>query len=479
MENTLASEVTRITMEAFVEAAKLSNEHVPPIIHDAIAAITASDDPKKVNDILQDLEQNLGIEHRYIQHANLDACTPSTDDQQRWASLICWITESLISWSPAIPNAEATLEVLLIAGFLVDATGTGWINVRDRLQSNEALLTTLERRLGKARLDVPSHARDGASDLIANLNSAYTERDWPTLEDLLHPVQHMPATGAFAQTVRWLALLDPPRLYRAIDAMSNILFSDAVVDVLGKDSALAAAAHTSDLGFKFSAILRTFHTCGLREPPKETSVKGAEDILLQVSAHLPDWNGWMHVFCEHPIRYPLFNIALGRVLPKLNSQHWHAYLYSISLSRHSNQGGPAAVTLRLFRDNADIAARTEMWALAYQRWSDWNYGIADVDSYLIEISPCMLDFAVVGYFAETINRNDLETYIAQLDAELAGIELSWAKSYVELAAKRNRLRSKLWLARHAQIVRGGAQDWLPGEPGRDSNPDPYLKAKYR
>jgi hypothetical protein len=120
-----------------------------------------------------------------------------------------------------------------------------------------------------------------------------------------------------------------------------------------------------------------------------------------------------------------------------------------------------AVCLAAFRAGGDDARRYRLWEKAFQRWSTWDF--RGVDGLLFEPTLSELDYAVVGYLKECVERNESIAERERLEKDLALLEVKWFPTITDLYAARNQLMSRLQQYAHAAQATS-EQNWLIESP---------------
>ena len=158
----------------------------------------------------------------------------------------------------------------------------------------------------------------------------------------------------------------------------------------------------------------------------------------------------MTVFNRYPLRYPGLQPALGRVLPGASGAALQTYIDSINLVP-GRQGSrdTVAVCLTEFRATATQQQQRLLWTMAFRRWSDWNFNLANPEQHAFEIVWSELDYPVVAYSIDCLDAQARTQAQKKIFDQLTALDNQWHKSVTDCITAFNRLLSELQPYAHA------------------------------
>ncbi|PAJ98683.1 hypothetical protein [Burkholderia ubonensis] len=168
-------------------------------------------------------------------------------------------------------------------------------------------------------------------------------------------------------------------------------------------------------------------------------------------------------------------LRISHIFPNLMPEmRMEAFIAAVSLNYSKMAAEPMAAIMLAFEQATTASAALSMWTICFKRWSGWDYGRSEEQTYLFSPAACALDYPVAMYYSKmpSQQRDDLERTLA---LSIETIEQQWFKSATELITERNRLLSRQRLVEHGRRL---ASDYAEPLPPAIQQPDAYTSIRY-
>jgi GNAT superfamily N-acetyltransferase len=386
--------------------------------------------------------------------------THSPNDESKWADLLGWIIAELRTWPGQGDPRPRRLQTILAITRTMDWDNTFWPALPDDIGANERFVAALVNNIQTARIELSSGfgTRPSAAGMIKKFNIADVDGDWVVLGEMYPWIFDYTDAPIYAQAVRCLHRFNFSALAVATNTITRTSAAGIVAGALNADDSLKLGKESTSLHQKFCCTFRGLYR---REPLSNDAQQNLTDILVQVAADPSTWRAWMAVFNTYPSRFPTLQAPLGVALASIDLLGIAAYVDSLRLQvMPQGERAQVAQCLRAFRDLADPSKRQTLWAAAAMRWQNWDFGRLDTDSYLMEVSGSVLDYAIVGYFVECVAADERDCRIKGILSNINLVDREWHPSLPHCIAARNRQLSRMQPLVHAGKIIGKGQDWL-------------------
>jgi hypothetical protein len=299
--------------------------------------------------------------------------------------------------------------------------------------------------------------------------------DWERAGELLSHVDIGHADAAFLMAVRLLRHFSPEAVNRAARKAEDLHTATALVRIAGPEGALKLAEASGSRRVLFAAI---FEYVGMRSsPPTADFETMLADLLVGAATDDDLWTAWMKVFNAYPSRFPNLQRPLGVALARGPARAREEYAGSLVPGIHSLGQRPHVTRcLESFCAAGAEEVRRSLWRLLHDQWVKWSFGKSEADKVLIEVTPSVLDFAVVGYALECLSSAELDERVQSLEQTCSQLDRTWHRSAVACKSEWNRLQSAMRPYRHAQHAARSSGRWLA--PPEDIGRADHLRAAY-
>lgn len=357
-------------------------------------------------------------------------------------------------------QSSAIIKILALSAFL-DHKDQLWPEVlKANVQINATLIDKLKETFVESRVDsrtvlMNAHLSEEQINLVLNgiVNKEWRSVEW-TLDHLwsrirLRIQQHSGAA---------LFHLAPDALASAIGGLDDFFDIASYIVRTPSHHHLKIAVASGNWTFKFWALQQSAR----RAAAGQQAFDVEWEALLVEAAQIPvEWARWMSVMNAFPSRYPQIQSAIGRTLSGASASILQGYLTPLSMDDHSSQAVTQA--FEAFRSSAPETARRALWAIAFKRWQDWDFGTTEESKCLFRVARSALDFAVVGYFVECVDSQGRDAFAANLARRAQALEHAWHPSESPLLTERLKLISTYQLLAHAESVISNQSSWLPSD----------------
>lgn len=450
----------------------------PADIEDVIADFKLSDHDNLVERLAMATQVDLGD----IPRAITGSMSLSAEDALHLARRLGWSVKVLADWTPQQDPSGFRLEAALASVAAWNAYGGFWEAAQSRLQGVRAMIAGLEvvlrRRVPSAEVldDAPIWERE---HLLA-MQEAERAGDWPELGKRVRAFERLPRADAGArQAALALSVLDWPRLVGLANRSEGWLHAHFIMEPLPLADALRLAVASNSGYARFAALERVaYREVRILQAQEETALR---NLLIVLAKDLNNWQQWLSICNQYPVRHPHMQAAFGRTLARSGADALKAYVDSISMGS-SNGGMRETVThcLSVFRARAKTARRLALWRAAFERWKVWDFAANDKQQMLSNVVRSVLDYGVVGWLVEGEPGASLADLEHSFEEELSRLETRWHSSQSSAISDFFRMISRHQLSAHAAGHSAADEDWLPG-PAVYLPPaatDPYIQRRY-
>ena len=420
------------------------------------------DMPAAVQQMLQELSLNATLsldtadlaeqvaEQLSIFGALYSAGSLDVEQADRRVSALRWVLQELRSWTPEVAQPWRRLRTLLAVLAVFDAANAGVSVLLQQEQLKASLFIDGLRRILEDAEAQQVRPNNGGGSWWSEVQAAGRDGDYGQLKTLTYrlDLNFQPDTRL---AIYLLWRIQPDLLAELISRKQDVLFSYAVCNVLG-DLAPELALGVDDITFKF------FSVAVVSDVQPEHSLVGTVEVfcelLLQV-ARTNHWHSWLQAYYKHLRGNTVSEQALSISLGHLEARHWADFISAVRLwTLRGAAESMANILVPFHQAVGDLTTAKDMWFLAFQRWSQWDYGHEESGMHMFSPAACSFDFPVAMYYAH-LPPEEVAVEEAKLIEALASVEQQWFSSSSDLITHRNRLLSRLRLVCHGKALASG------------------------
>lgn len=401
--------------------------------------------------------------------------SPEEEVQARNRVHACtWALQELAAWMPEPPYALYRLQIVLTTLLMSSTSGRDAMEVVPQQMASQPFLEGLVMLLKVMGIGIQSHRhRLGEHQWREETQAAGRNGDYSKLGNLIrHLETELPPDVHMA--VMLLTRFAPDKLARYIEERQDVFFSVAVRDALTEDAPKFALL-VNDVTFKFICASPLADVRVVNAP--EGSVDVIRELLLQV-AQTDRWHAWLLDFARYPKAETVAVETLSGALAQLTAAHWSAFVDAVELWTYEGTAGAVANILVPFLHNLGNEKSADMWCLAFERWSKWDYGRDEKDKHMSAPSTCSFDFPVSMYYA-LLPLAEAQAEEARLLEGIENVELKWFTDFSELVTYRNCLSSRLRLVQHGFAIRYPPAEGVFALPPRIEPESEFAEFRYR
>jgi hypothetical protein len=380
---------------------------------------------------------------------------PPLADCERWTELLRWLIQGLCNWRPDQDPKYHTLTALFVVAQYCDYENNMWKALPSDVGRNPDLLNAVAKVVASFGCEMKTREGQAApiweQEAVDRFVAADANEDWPGIDGLwasIGPAAMMPH-ALQSQLIRCLNCFDRSRLVEATRSVAQIIVAMQIADALILAERFELGLSTTSTRLQFACVYSAFHR------QKQTVLNPEErdflsSLLLQISANEESWQKWTTVFNRYPLRYPGLQPALGRALAGASGSALQTYIDSVNLSpgRQGSRNN-VAVCLTEFCDVASQKQQRLLWTMAFRRWSDWNFNLANPEQHAFEIAWSELDYPVVAYAINCLDAQERTQAQKKILDQLTVLDNQWHKSVTDCITAFNRLLSELQPYAHA------------------------------
>lgn len=402
------------------------------------------------------------------------------------AGICRWFLDRLTHWQCAGDPQLQELSALLVIAQCFSLDKFLWDQIPDAVVENQELLGQLSRLIEGARINFIPHLDRPIPiwerDAVVRIERADSERDWVALDcNIRRVLDSLPPNLLLTQAIRMLCRFDFDRLVEASRPIQQFTLAAQAIEALTLEDGFCLATQTESPWVRFAAVYTGLGRHRVKEGFSPEAIQLLAALLVQIANDEVEWEKWMVVFNRYPLRYPELQEALGYALAVIPERALASYVESINLYR-GNAGSRDAIAacLSKFRSEAEIDRRNYLWSLLYQRWDAWNFGAADPDGHLVEVSNSEIDYGVIGYLVDCADEVQREEIEQSLFDKLNNTDCVWHASSSACTSYFKRWLSRLQALTHAKLVIAEEREWLWSERYMTValTKDRYLKMMY-
>ncbi len=393
------------------------------------------------------------------------------DDEKKVkiANLIGWVIKTLESWKDVSLYSSNELIILFRVTCFLDEKGFLWkalflhdISISDLLfDYSRKELSCLKCEFSiNEDVDVPIYESESLEGFLLAISS----KDWEGVSELWRIFNNRPLLSY--RHIQMLYILDyfnRELLISALEGNDSVPILMNVMHYIRVETAFFIGSETKNDYLEFSSVYSTLTSQRSHKEFTDDENRYLAEIFSNVGSDNEKFNSWMNVFNKYPVRYPKIQVALGKMLATTsNRKNVEAYIKSIYINKYSDNESRQIVTeclKEIVKCSAPIR-RKEVWKLAYEAWSDWNFGGVDKSNYIFRIACSELDFAIIGYIKECLTddeRLEMKKFILN---NLQLFESRWHDSSSAATTYWYRNLSFYQVVEHADRVGKDIETWL-------------------
>lgn len=383
-------------------------------------------------ELFQESQTALGHIDLYRVHLVEGIDVPSHLEAQL-VGTIGWLLKQVETFESDQANSRVTLAAIFEVCARLSQISAFWVYVpRDKISPDfHKVMHDVLARIVHSSSDAGAPVWE--RELMQSINEADTNERWSVLSKHWQAFEHVVRPHyLFSEASRFLYAQDLNGLIQIVDGMSTMWDILHAVQRLTAEEKMHLASLSQNARARFVLVQDALFHVPENEALSEQQSEYLKNILTKVMACNQEWSEWMGAFNEYPVRVPQLQTTLGRVLSNGDNATLCSYINAISL-HHNHNGCRLQVTdcLKAFRENASLEKRQELWKIAFDRWEQWNFGIPTEDVKLMQVAWSQIDFAVIGYFLEVLERSDLESLRSKFSKVFFNMQFEWYAEDVE------------------------------------------------
>jgi hypothetical protein len=485
--------------KAVRDAAKDGEILAPDVLIAAIAKIEKPlqviQDSDESWEIFEAFDKEFGfIRFSFMNNSAIPKTSIKSADQLRYASLLRWLIRELRTLRQVDDERHDRLVAVFVVAQMCDSASGLWDLLPDDISENLDLLDYLKGLI--AACAAAFNSRPGAQvpiwegEAVEAFRRAEAENNWVAIINgwkLFHRQPFFPNTLRM-QSVRLLYRYDFGRLLDGLSELNQTPVAMQLAVALTVEKRFRLAVASDNPRIQIAALYRALTDERGPQPFTDSDRALLSELLLKVANDTPRWEAWMNIF----VGYPAINLPLGHALAKVPDSAIGGYVKSIRLypkliqplqpALGSDTGRRSvAECLQEFRANASPNRRKALWTCAHERWLQWDFNLVDSHQHLTAISRSDLDYALVGYASECMDKIEREVTLNSIHAKVQTLEDHWHASLTDILSGWYRQLSRFQPYGHACNMVTNGEDWLtdsrvylPFEPSQNS----YFMMKY-
>lgn len=358
----------------------------------------------------------------------------SHEEANLFLGLFRWLITQLIDDESVTPQVEI-IPILCTCSLLNSRSPKFWVelsfvgNLRvDRLQQIKSVLVTK-----KIDIDALNRHFDGATERFCQ---ACSDLDWNSIDSSLKYVLPLIQDIVIAEAARGLTVFSPVDIEEILSNTFEPIQIIALIQSLEmthQRRILQVAIHSENWSLKFLAFRLSISLAN----PKiiESFEEEWEALLNQAALNEIEWVKWLAVFNSYPSRYPRLQRSMGKALCIMSAASIRHYFRTLKLSIASRRTDLwETFTVVSLHSNED--QRKLVWALAYERWTEWQFNDGTSHSFN-SIQTSSLDLALVFYFRANLSGEEMEIQLDKLKNNYLIIQQEWHESVISYRHKLN------------------------------------------
>lgn len=382
--------------------------------------------------------------------------------EARIVELIAWSAQMLANWTAAADPNGRQLKAALATAILLRIPVSQLLSPSGRVIPSGQLLEVLFEWLSTVKIDFVTSGvrRLDEAEFVERFQRADAEGDWSQLAGDAPQVLDWVNSPWIGAVGRLLADFAPDRLVKATRQINLVLTAHAILQDLSDEQALDLGFESESDHIRFALLLsRAGKTRSFVMPLLKSDDAHLAKIWLRQASDLTTWPKWMSAFNTYPVRFPSLQKSIGLALVDMSHEAMEVYVQSVSLDSGPEGRKVMAECLTAFRATAPLERRKALWALAFARWTDWNFG-DEMSGVLLGIKTSALDYAVIGHVNEGMTAEECANELGLLATQAYKIEQVWHRDVSQCKIALNRLLSRFHFIATGDSLRGTEQEWL-------------------
>lgn len=368
------------------------------------------------------------------------------------------LVDAFVGWDPRSDRICADLENALTLATSWNADGEFWTFLRSLRPNLRIVSLGLEAVILSRQ--VAARVPDGAPiyerEMLEELHKFEHQGDWGQLMDMAGRFPTILPEPPEWMAIQGLLVIDWPRLITVADRIDSWMHAASFIRPLSMREAIRIATASRSDAIKFAVLERAMHReDGVWDSGNNKALRNFF-ICLSVRS---DWPRWLNAINRYPVRCRQFQTALGQALARMKLSCFSSYVSSLHLSAKDEEARKlVAECLTEFRSHARISRRRHFWEAAFERWTQWNFGVQESER-LTAIAHSALDFAVLGHLIEGDGQKLLASTDSDFEFGLKVLEAQWHSSITDAIARFHRLLSRYQIFAAAQANNNGNNMW--------------------
>jgi hypothetical protein len=376
--------------------------------------------------------------------------------------LIAWASDTLANWHSQNDPTGQKLRIIFAVAMSLRISAGKFLQLSNARSSNSDLRNKLSQYLLDSSLVVTAFptSRPEETGFITKVQEADRLGDWAALErDAGQILDHINAAWVSA-IAQFLAEIAPDELLKALLSARSIFKSYALLSQLPMAKAIGLTSISASNHTRFALLYSLSKGIARIDTNlSDSDQSGLACIWVAMAEDVTEWPKWMAAFNTYPVRFPLLQKSLGRALATMSHSAMSAYIDAVSLGSGLSCRSVMAECFRSFRSIAPVEQRLQLWQLAFDRWSNWNFG-EDDEGASLGIRTSALDFAVIAHVVEGMTDEQCLAELSSLAAQAIEIETEWHRDRSHLRTAHNRLISRLYFIETGNCKPNVDDDWL-------------------
>lgn len=405
-----------------------------------------------------DLEKTYLLNCLHYEHSPILTC----EHEDLIVELVAWAAITLSNWNEEVDPKGQRLRVVFAIAMSLRISATQIWQLANSPRSNPKLVAKLVQYISRAKVHIVALPSQNSAEaqFLANFTKADDQRDWATLAQDAPQIVDLVHCPWLANIAEFLNGVARDELLKALANVASVLTAHSILSGLKQEDAAALVAATNNNYFRFSLLLSLGKGSALSSDDIPATMQtNLVKIWRSVSGDLSIWSSWLSAFNKYPIRFPLLQNSLGLALATMRSEAMAAYVNSVSMSSGLDCRKVMANCFINFRSVASSMQQRELWKLAFNSWSSWNFG-DDNDGVLLGIKTCPLDFAVIAHISEGMTSEERSAELTRLANEALEIETQWHRDISQFRMAYNRLLSRFHFIATGDVKLAGNNDLL-------------------
>ncbi|KPQ19871.1 hypothetical protein [Halomonas sp. HL-93] len=392
------------------------------------------------NEVLNDFYRNLEAEYEcfyVLKFQNISFLEEDDLKKEKIINLISWVIETLENWEYEDLYSFNKLAILFNVTSFLDENGSLWkALLSNNINISGQILAYSKQELSRLRcefnveegVDVPIHERESLERFLL----AISNKNFEDISEMWRLFNNRPLLSY--KYVQMLCVLDyfkPSFLVSAFEGNESVPILMHIMLYIRVETAFFIGFETKNDYLEFSSVYSTLSTQRDDNQFTEDENKYLTKIFNKVGDDGEKFVAWMNVFNKYVVRYPKIQVALGRMLANTSSRdNVKAYIKSISISKCTDNYSRKVVTecLKEIVICSDSIRRKDLWCMAYEAWSDWNFGGNSKNNHIFSLICSELDFAIIGYIKECLTEEERLKMDNSILSNLRLFESKWHDS---------------------------------------------------